>query len=197
VIPAVTKYRPPAIATTFDPAKTQSGQTLSNGNLTIAATTAPSAANRGTQSTVGYSSGKRYIEFTANNATAGALNNILFLGLCDSACNGSLANSQNLAYGNWDSGYEIANNSVVGSGFGGYQAGDVIGLAVDMSSSPTVTKYYKNNTLMFTHTATGWVAPFFIFAAAYSGTSTLAKVTVNFGATSFVYSPPAGFTGGW
>jgi hypothetical protein len=185
------------LSATFDPAKTQSGQTLSNGNLTISATTAPSAANRGTQSTRGRSSGKYYVEFTANNATAGSLNNILFLGLCDSACNGSLANSQNLTYGNWDTGYELANNSVVGSGFGGYQAGDVIAIAVDMSSSPTVTKYYKNNSLVFTHTATGWVAPFFVFAAAYSATSTLAKATVNFGATAFTYTPPAGFSGGW
>ena len=198
MIPAATKHRAGvSITTTFDPAKTQSGQTLSNGNLTISTTTAPSAANRGTQSTVSHSTGKYYVEITDNNGT-GNLAYGLFLGVCDSNCNGSLANSQNYTYGNWDSGYGLLNNGVESTGEGSYASGDVIGIALDCASGGApVIKLYKNNTLVKTYTASGWTAPYFIFAAAYAASGGPAQATANFGATSFVYSPPAGYTAGF
>ncbi len=184
--------------TTWDPAKTQSGQTLSNGNLTITATTPPSAANRGTQSTVSHSTGKYYIEITAVSCNSGTLNNALFLGVCDSSCNGSLATAQNYTYGCWDSGYGLLNNSVNASGFGGYNNGDIIGIALDCASAGSpVIKFYKNNTLVLTASPSGWAAPYFMFAAAYSGNSTHADATANFGASAFTYSPPAGYTAGF
>src|SRR6267154_2573628 len=83
------------LGSTFDPAKTQSGQTLSNNNLTISTTTAPAAANRGTQSTTSHSTGKYYVEITDNTGGA-SLNNALFLGACDSNCAGKLTNTQNI-----------------------------------------------------------------------------------------------------
>ena len=197
MIPAVTKRR--SVVVTFDPAKTQSGQTLSNGNLTISATTAPSGANRGTQSTTSHSTGKFYVEFTDNNGT-GSLANALFPGVCDSSCNGVLSTATNYTYGNWDNGYGLLNGNIdqtLGAG-NFYVAGDVISVALDCASGGApIIKFYKNNALVMSFTGSGWTAPYFIFAAAYSSNSTLARGTMNFGATSFSFSPPSGYTAGW
>jgi hypothetical protein len=181
-------------AITWDPAKTQSGQVLSNANLVISATTAPSAANRGTQSTTSHSTGKYYVEITDNTGT-GSLNNGLFLGVCDSNCNGSLATSNNFCYGNWDTGYGLLNNGIDSTNMGAYASGDVIGVALNCGTggAPTVD-FYKNGTFVFTKVLSGWTAPYFVFAAAYSANSTLARATVNFGATTFAHTPPTGYS---
>ncbi len=188
--------------TTWDPAKTQSNQTLSNANLTVSATT-PASAARGTQTTASHSTGKFYVEITVDAATSGpSVDNALLPGVCDANCNGSLSTEQNITYGGWGSGvgggYLVLNNSVIATGLATYQTGDIIGIALDCASGGApVIKFYKNNVLQYTYTASSWTAPYFIFCAAYSGSSTLCRGTGNFGGSAFTYTPPAGYTGGF
>jgi len=186
--------------TTWDPAKTQSNNSLSNANLTLSSTAGGANSTHGTQSTTSHanSSGKYYVEFTVDASHAGApFQNEIGVGICDSACAGVLSSAVNWTCGGWDGGYLLLNGGVNSSGTGTYGSGDVIGLAIDMSGSSPSVSWYKNNVLLTTASSVSGTGPWFIFGWAISATGTNAQLTANFGATAFTYTPPAGYTGGW
>lgn len=189
----------PSSATAFNPTFTQSNNQLSNGNLTLSSITSGTNSTMGTQSTNSHSTGKFYIEFTIDSAHAGSpYQNQVGMGLCDSACNGVVANATNWTWAGWDSGYELFNGGVQASGIGTFTTGDVIGLAIDCASGGApVMHWYKNNVLILSVNGSGMTAPYFIFAWANSANGALAQLTANFGATAFIYTPPAGYVGGW
>ena len=188
MIPAATKHR--ASTGTLDPLFTQSNNTLSNGNLSLSSS-ANDSAHAGSQSTTSHSAGKFYFEVTIDAAHAGAgYQNQVGMGLCDSTCHGTLPTANNYTWGSWDSGYELFNGGVLVSAVGTFTTGDVVGVAIDIGNTIT---WYKNNTSIFNQSIVALTGALFAFAWANSA-SGMAKLTANFGATAFAFTPPAGFS---
>ena len=168
---------------TWNPADKNAAITLSNGNLTATST---AALNQGIRSTIGKSSGKWYWEVTG--AFAG---NWMGVGVADTAA----------ALTNWigidGHGTQLSSsgntwfNSVAGAGTT-FVSGDVIGVALDMDAR--TLSFYKNNVLQATLSSAR--LPTGTLYAAFSSETQVVAATVNFGATPFVYSPPAGYNAG-
>lgn len=165
----------------WNPSDKATGWTLSNGNLTAANTSSTGSVRADT----GVSSGKWYWEqtFTGNPSFTGSVG----FGNSSEVITATLGASANSwAYHN--TGLIIHNGSTVGYG-GGYSLGDVVGAALDMDAG-TIT-YYKNNVSQGVF-ATGLSGTIYPMMGRGSITS-----TVNFGASAFTYSPPAGYNRGF
>jgi hypothetical protein len=160
-------------------------RTLSNGNLT---TVGNSATNNGTDySTIAFSTGKFYAEFTATGSSGSYPN----LGIIDvtQVTNGTTAvgyAANSCSY--FASGNKLINNVTTAYG-SSYTTGDVIGVAVDATTG-TIT-FYKNNTSQgVAFTWTGGSITFYFGTSVYqSGTG----FNCNFGQRPFTYTPPSGF----
>lgn len=145
---------------------------LSNGNLTATET---AAAQGLSASTIKFTSGKWYVEFTAS--TLSAVTSAQYVGFRD--VNNAAA-------------YYAANGTVggvSGSSGGAWSAGDIIGVAVDKDNG--TIEFFKNNTTQggsrtITTNAAGNA---YLQISNYNG----GVVHANFGQRPFAYTPPSGF----
>lgn len=181
---------------TFDPAKKGSSLSLSNGNLTATA----SGFAEGVLSTDSAPAGQKlYAELTVNALSSGGVE----FGLATSSVNVNalLGNSDVYAFVFQNSG--IVNNNGSPFSYGGsWTASDVISMLYDVAAN--TVEYWVNGvskgTAFSSSAHAGQFAlgasgtPFFL--AAGFNVASVGNVTVNFGATPFVYTMPAGY-GGW
>ena len=155
---------------TMNPLSSNSGITLSQGNLRIT----------GTGSAYGTflmpRSGKYYWEVTANSAA--------YIGIDNRACGGS-----DYVHYNPNGQKQVAGGSTSSYG-SSFTTGDVIGVAVDMTSQ-SIT-FYKNNTsqgaIAFSSVS---LTDKDIVPLVYSDNS--AEIFTEFGSGTFKYTPPTGF----
>lgn len=167
---------------TWNPADKGAAITLSNGNLTAAASTA-----NGVRSTISVSTGKWYWEMTIDSSL---VNNIVAIG--DSTT--TLANSPGQdthAWGYFEATGQSFHNAALAAYGSSYTTGDVIGVALDAGGG-SVT-FYKNNVSQGALTLTGVSTPYFAMTGSGGTTS---QATANFGATALTYAPPAGYNSG-
>lgn len=182
---------------TLNSIDTNSAITLKNGNLSWTASN-----NRFTRGTIGVSSGKWYMEFTATGGGAG----LSGVGLIRSRDNVYAADAFSGAGSYVGIGYlNNGQKSVSGTltSFGAtYTTGDLIGVAVDLDSGTQTVTFYKNNSsqgsINLPSSGETWS-----FVSDYSETGTH---SLNFGqggqsgltyyagaGGAFKYQPPAGF----
>jgi len=173
---------------TWNPSDKASGVTLSNGNLTA---TTNQGANTGVRSTIGKSTGKWYWEITGTSTGYEPIN-----GVADLSESLTLCGLTTHGWGYWGlngNSYHNSSNSSAGGFNVSYGIGDVIGFALDADAG--TLKCYKNNTLIGTITLTGVSTPYYAMVSNASGSQGMV-LTANFGASSQVYSPPAGYNAG-
>lgn len=183
--------QPPSALTGLDPVYTSSGVTLA-GNV------ATGTATLGTTRTfASVSSGKYLVEVTVENMGGNTGTNAqqVTLGICDAA----FPNNQQLGQYSGDlnsiglitqtlgnhSYLEFGNGSI-GIDFGaasGIVNGDVIGLALDLTTGANVLHIYKNGTLIgsFDMTANGLGGLTWFFAATLVDINVTPSATFNFG----------------
>jgi len=171
---------------TFNPLQSGSQATLSNGNLDLSFS---STSGHAAGSTIAVSSGKWYCEFT--KGTSGVI-----VGLIPSTFAGKLDNwPGNSAYGTDSYGYfsdtgNKYNNSTATSYGATWAAGDVIGVALDLTAGTLV--FYKNGVSQ--GTAFSGLTGSYIFAIGYGGGSSGGTViSFNAGQRPFAYTAPSGF----
>jgi hypothetical protein len=88
-------------------------------------------------------------------------------------------------------GETYVNGAFTPTGWGAWTDGQVAGFALDMDAG--TLKVYRNNTLLGTITSGLSGGTFYPSTGTYQGIGT---TTTNFGATPFVYTPPAGYNAG-
>jgi hypothetical protein len=129
-------------------------------------------------STIAFTSGKFYFEFTATNIPTASCR----MGASDST------RTNSVEY------YNSGNKSVNGveTSYGAsYTDGDLIGVACDLVAN-TIT-FYKNNTSQGAISYSTWsTINMFAFCADGSGSSGI-TANFNFGQRPFTYTPPSGF----
>lgn len=169
------------ITVTLNPNDMGSGNTLSNGNLTVVNTASYSAI----RATHGKSTGKWYWEVKFDSG-----NNIFLIGISNKSFPITNIITTDV---NWKSLYIYNGNKYPEAlAYGSVTAvGNILGVALDLDNG--TLEFYKNGVSMgISHTNVkelGEVYPMFA-----SGNSTISKtVTFNFGATPFAYSIPSGF----
>lgn len=159
---------------TWNPSDKGSGITLSNGNLT-------SSGQPMVRATDSRSSGKWYWEVTVVASANSAI------GVASAAAN--LLNYTGGDSHGW--GY-YCNGGVLHGGITGtqaaYAAGAIIGIALDMDA--LTVQFYKDGTATGALIA-GLEATMFPANGSGGGTDIF---TANFGATSFAYAPPSGYS---
>lgn len=176
-------------STTWNPSDIGSGVALSNGNLTAQT---PASSDHGVRATVSVSSGKWYWEvhidtLTGTNLAIGIANASWPLNA--STVLGADANGLSIAF----PGPNIYKGNIqVATGFS-LATGDVVSFALDADAGSITLR--KNGgsavTVSGSNVPSGpWFAA--VDAAAAAGATTY---TANFGATSFAFTPPAGFNG--
>lgn len=190
------------VFTTWDPTAPGAGIALSGGNL-IATYTGSSAPNA-VKSSTSHSTGKFYFELTWNtpsssntresgfgNATAGAA----------SLTGVQVGNTGTTTIG-WGGGSDVFVNGASITNVSSWGTPGTIALAIDISGAlvwfkDVVSGNWNASGAANPATGVGGVsltitgAPFFVMVSMFvSGDS----VTANFGATSYVYTPPAGFS---
>lgn len=188
---------------TLDPAKVSPNLTLSDGDLT-----AQNIGNaNGTVLTVdSVNSGKWLVEATVTAAADGAVAQI-FLGICDagfpladklglsvtdanavSVSSSDATTISSVFFGNASSGPSFG----AGSSFAN---GDVVGLALDLTTGANVLHFYKNGTLLGTFDLTGnslGGKTWFFAASLFAHGSNNPETVFNFGTTAFAH-PVAGY----
>lgn len=166
---------------TLNPSDTISSHTsLSNNNLTLSHVN--NGGNYGAARTSqSITSGKWYWEATINNYAS--LNYVPRLRVGIMTKNVSL-----------DSIY--TNSANVAAYDGTYATNDVIGVAVDTVAG--TVQFYRNNTLAQTLTDYNFSTAFYPAGGTYGNTPWGAgshdQITFNFGLSTFVYSPPSGYS---
>jgi len=160
---------------TFNPLV--SGATLSNGNLDC---TGSGGSYGGSVGTIGLDSGKYYWEYTITNNYASAA--ICGISAKITGPFTAVGDSSEVEYQN---NYVYANGSLT-SGLQTIVAGDVIGITWDGSTRQV--KFYRNNSLQATVTATNIGTYFPGFGGIVNDTA-----SVNFGQRAFAYTAPSGF----
>ena len=175
---AVTTYA------TWNPLDKGSAVTLSNTNLTWSS---PSFSNGSARATVGKSTGKWYWEITPSSG------NTLQNGIATAsvALTSELWSLTGIVIYRSD-GAVMRDTTLLATGLATYTSGDVIGMAFDAGGGTLA--FYKNNTLIYT--ATGISAATY-YPAIGQGSASPATATANFGASSFTYTPPAGYNAGF
>jgi len=155
---------------------------VDNGNLECAST---STTNRRRTTTMCFSSGKWYAEFTISVLTSGTL----YIGLIES---GDTTEGGRVGddVGNF-TGYAYLSNGQkrngTNSSYGAtYAQGDVIGVAIDLDAGNLV--FYKNGVSQ--GTAFTGITGTWLFAVSFNSANG-AEIRANFGSQSFSYSVPA------
>lgn len=177
-------------ASTFDPSNT--GGTLSNGNLTFTQTSATWKGTKSTTNTFYNGGGKLYAEVKLNGGAAS-----IGFGLATFDYNaGTKFMGEDINGFGWNSAGNIytSNSNIFTAGT--YTTNDIIMLAVDTATTKVwwgkngVWLNSGNPTVGTGNITTISGTPFIGVTTKSSGGS----VTVNFGMTPFSYSPPTGFT---
>ena len=169
---------------TWDSANTSPGATLSGGDLVF---TSGGAVWYTARSTISKSSGKWYWEYTCTSGP----NYLLGIGTASApTSNGSIVGVSGgaVSWGYNGGGSKFHNGGATAYG-AGFNAGDVIGVALDKDAD-TIT-FYKNGVSQGIAFNSGLTADMFAMASVNN-----AVLTANFGATAFSYTPPAGFNAG-
>jgi hypothetical protein len=201
---------------------TLNGRTLTNGNLTATNT----STNQGSSASISVSSGQWYWEFRLDTFKS----DNIWMGILDENFGGGNStpqpvdsnewptngNDELIMYGSSGSVYRGSVNTT--SSLGTIRGGDILGVALDLSTSntaPTVS-FYKNGVLQHTSTgsittaatpsgvwrpaitfgggATGWlVSSNFGQNPTFSGNTTAGTFTDSNSKGLFKYQPPSGF----
>jgi hypothetical protein len=158
-----------------------SAQSITNGNLDIAAT---STADNNTPSTIGMTSGKWYFEVTVTNLPG---TGEYLIGLGKNLSPNTVIGSNATSWSYKDTG-ELYTNNVLTAYGASYTTNDVLSAAFDADAG-TLT-FYKNGASQGV-AATGITSgPYFFLVGTYgSGGSRVA----NFGQRPFAYTAPSGF----
>ena len=168
------------INVTLNPNDASSGNTLSNGNLTVVSTT-----QLGIRATHGKTSGKWYWEVRMDSGD--------MLGIIGVSNKGFSLTSVTYTSINWRAyygftGYKFPENSPYGTA---WALGNTIGIALDLDNG--TLEFYKNGVSMgISHNNVkelGEVYPTLVGNRSQSKT-----ITFNFGATPFTYPIPNGFS---
>ena len=173
----------------WNPADAASGFTFSNSNLTWTNTSSQQVV----RSTTSRTTGKYYFEATV--VSAGGTNRVGVATATESLTAAFGADANGAAY--YDMGAVSYNNSVYCNG-STYTAGDIIGVAVDLTND--LLYFSKNGAWQcsFNPSAgTGGMpimnAALFAASATYLGGGSR-SMTANFGKTAFSYTIPTGFS---
>lgn len=185
------------LPTTWDPANTAAGITLSAGNLTATKTSLHSNYST-TRSTSSFSSGKYYFEVKviATNAS-----NYMIIGIITAAAPltihvGADANG----YGYYEQTGQSYYNNVASTFGASFTTNDIIGVAIDFTANKVW--FAKNNVWQASGSpSTGTNPAYTITAGAYfaacsewSTTAPADKLTASFNTASLFYTPPTGFS---
>lgn len=180
---------------TWNPLDKSANITLSNGNLTATGSGSWSSV----RSTVSKTSGKYYCEIIPNNSSSGEY---VIIGICDSTMSlTTFTGNTAYSWGWW--GHQTShryyhNSSYTETGVPSFTNNDVLQIAFDIGSNKLW--FGKNGTWNGSgNPATGEnpiysdldSSSYFVSASLYGS----ANVLVNFGASSFTYTLPSGFTG--
>lgn len=183
------------MTTTWNPSDKSANITLSGGNLI--ATWNGSAG--GLRSTTSKTSGKLYFEVTLNTF----LTNV-YAGLANSSyALTAPANTANVVLAFLTGATILGNGATLGSTTGSLGAGQVGRFAVDLTNRlfwySVAGGNWNNNVANNPATGVGGISfsyltgPFFVYSGSAAGTSG-EQDTVNFGATSFAFAVPSGFS---
>ena len=172
----------------YDPGNKGVDITLSNSNLTTSVSTGPAWNSVATFNKV--TIGKVYWEVTITQD----VDNNYQIGVCNpsAAVNSTYLESTGFCYSPAFGGnsYSLGTKTNGSTSLGGCTTGDVIGVALDVVGN-TIT-FYKNGTeFIIGILPLGFVGP---YLAAISIQDVGNILTTNFGATTFAYSPPAGYS---
>ena len=181
---------------TWNPSDKGSNITLTNGDRTAAQTV--SGSFHSVRATHGKTTGKHYFEVRHDQANTAPYS---LIGVCTSAhsmSSGSLADDANgFAYYE-QTGEKFTNGA--GSSYGAsYTAGDVVGVALDMTSGKIwfakngVWQNSGNPAAGTGEAFSGLAGTMFAALSIYSG-NPRTTMTGRFKAADFTYSPPAGFS---
>jgi hypothetical protein len=183
------------MATTWNPSDKDANITLSNGDLTAAATV---HADTCVRSTVSKNWGKLYLEFVAS-AVGNMEGPIVGFGTSQASLT-NYVGSDNKAWGYFigvgdTAAYRYYNGSSVRFGFGNGAAGNTIMLAIDFNLG-MIWAGHQGTWQLSGDPAAGTnpifsgvaLAPLFVMADVRFST-----LVANFGASSFTYTPPSGF----
>ena len=180
--------------TTLDPANKSTDITLSNGDLT--ATLGP-VGYASARSVLGVSSGKYYWEITLDDE--GPSTNLEMIGVGDTAIGLDWAlGFYSTGYAYREDGSKGNNNSYVAFGTG-FNAGDVISVALDMDNGKIwwalngVWQASGDPGAGTNEAYSGITGTNYAWITLYDNT---AVMTANFGASAFSYTVPSGFTAG-
>lgn len=171
---------------TWNSADKGANVTLSGGNLV--ATSSSGAGFTGVRSTIGAIKGKWYWEITCTSSgTAEAMNGVADILEGLNICGGTVH-----GWGYWGfNGQKYHNGS--GAAFGSGYTTQVIGYALDADAG--TLEVFRSGVSQGVITLSGTQTTYFAMTSNASGSSNLV-CTANFGATNFVYTPPAGFNYG-
>jgi len=168
--------------------------TVTNGNLTATTPIASVSSFFKIPSSISVSSGKWYFEdtVTALDANNWAISIAGTPPLNDSSNqNGLLSGEVTYVAKNNSSVEQIFDNgSSTYTGGSGASAGDVIGVAFDVTN--LTVQFYRNNTAVSTAQAIT-SATFFYISAIVRNNTTASIHNINFGQRPFSYTPPSGF----
>ncbi len=166
----------------LNPLKKSSANTISDGNLTYATT-----LQRPTYGTIGVSSGKWYWEWKPGGTETWVGIGSPISPIDVSVDGGSPADVY--VYGTFNGNFFSEGS---GASYGATAgSGDVIGIALDLSSATKTLTFYKNNSTQGTALsgstldATTWIPVI--------ATSNGVGGTINWGQSAFTYTPPTGF----
>ena len=164
---------------------------LSNGNLDVS-TSGLSEDWTGAVATIAQESGKWYAEF---NITAKHASNHINVGINPLNRQNTYLQGDSTSGHYYTSDGKFWNANSLGGSYASYDAGDVIGVAVDMDTNNDV-KFYKNGSLQGTVSLNSNITTHgFQFAVApyAQGGSTVTSLSCNFGQRAFAYSAPSGY----
>lgn len=178
---------------TLNPADISPTLTLSGGNLTVDMAHFASI-NGGVRATIGVSAGKWWCEVILNSTQDDdGMIGVANIG-ADMTNIGGDTNSWGLqgAYGFLGVRY---NGGTIGAGFAGYNPGDIINMAINMTTHELT--YYKNGVVNGSIIG-GIPATTYVVIGQYDLGFLAAgnNFTCNFGASPFTYAPPAGYNSG-
>jgi hypothetical protein len=168
--------------------------TVTNGNLTATTPIASVSSFFKIPSSISVSSGKWYFEdtVTALDANNWALSISGTAPLNDSSNQNGLSSGEVTYVAKNNSSVEqiFDNGSSTYTGGSGASAGDVIGVAFDVTN--LTVQFYRNNTAVSTAQAIT-SATFFYISAIVRNNTTASTHNINFGQRPFSYTPPSGF----
>jgi SPRY domain len=187
---------------TLDPSNTSANITLSNGNLTATCNTTNNIGNV-SRTTTSHSTGKYYFEVTVVLAVGSVTQGIGVINSTESVTNNALGFSGTNSIGYFTSNGAYYLNSVHTGNFASATTGDVVGVAVDLTNNNiwwrTNAGNWNNSGTANPATNTGGQSISTLTGPLFAGIeadTVNGSLSVNFGATSYAFTPPTGF-GNW